>query len=146
MDRLISMTDFVMQQNMHYANKYITVEKLQLRILNYAMFLKQTLTLGMFVPCDLDGNVLQEAIDLTEDNFEEVNHKIIEYEEAKDRFLFEGFKWINSKCISTDDIDIYFDSDGIKAYNVLKITDLCSIENLIEFNLELTQTAQKQIS
>lgn len=100
MDKLISMTDFVIQQNMYYANKDISVEKLQLNILNYAMFLQQPLTLGMFIPCDLDGNVL-EIIPFNEhkqgSSFEFMQHKLLD--EAKERVLFEGWQLVyNYKC------------------------------------------------
>jgi hypothetical protein len=66
-------------------------------IIKYSKFLKQPLKLGMFVPCDLEGNVLkpyqsrcelncscgEEAVkDCKEDRYNE-------YQEAKDRVLFE---------------------------------------------------------
>ena len=44
-------------------------------VLNYAQFLKQPLTLGMFVPCDEDGNIL-ETYDPR-------------HQQAKERVLFE---------------------------------------------------------
>lgn len=58
--KLISMTDFVILQNISLANKEIKHNECGLRILKYANFLKQPLILGMFVPCDENGNVLEE--------------------------------------------------------------------------------------
>lgn len=146
MDKLISMADFVMQQNMHYANKYITVEKLQLSILNYAMFLKQPLTLEMFVPCDLDGNVLEELPERTGirkytniGDSEEETKLIKKYQEAKDRVLFEGFV-IDGKNAFTATVGngrMNYDLKQVEAYAL-------TIENLVNDNLELTPTAQKQ--
>ena len=56
--KLISMTDFVLEleTNEHWAQDYTKCVK-------YANFLKQPLTLGMFVPCDEDGNFLPEDLD-----------------------------------------------------------------------------------
>jgi hypothetical protein len=51
--KLISMTDFVLEQN------NFKVFRNQ-QILNYANFLKQPLELWMFVPCDENGDVLEE--------------------------------------------------------------------------------------
>jgi hypothetical protein len=137
----------------------------QLQVLHkYKDFLKQILELWMFVPCKLvdgvwvvleynpmfnDYEMVKEiALKTTTEKGSETHNLYItlkEYQEAKDRVLFEGFKWINGQHISNDDIDIYFDSDGVKAYNGFKRTDLCSIEKLVEFKIELTPTAQKQI-
>lgn len=144
--KLISMTDFVMQQNMHYANKYIAIEKLQLNILNYAMFLKQPLTLGMFVPCDLDRNVLEEDIQtevewyLTAEEKQDYDLKRDIYQEAKDSVLFEGFviDGQNAFTATVGNGRMNYDLKQVEAYAL-------TIENLVNDNLELTPTAQKQI-
>ena len=56
MNKLISMTDFVLKTHDEISDS-IDSESM---MFNYANFLKRPLTLGMFVPCDEDGNVLQE--------------------------------------------------------------------------------------
>ena len=58
------------------------------QIFEYAKFLKQPLTLGMFVPVDDQGNVLKEPKD------EEFNWAFLEqkkiYDKAKEKVLFES--------------------------------------------------------
>jgi len=53
--KLISMTDFVLET----FDNTLTVD-FQVKVFNYANFLKQPLKLEMIVPCDEDGNVLEE--------------------------------------------------------------------------------------
>ncbi len=90
----------------------------------------------MFVPCDLDGNVLEEpSINKTD-----YLYHTKEYEEAKDRVLFEGFQ-------------LLFNEDGISHVKTSRVFIGIghlkglhkTIEDLVEYNLELTPTAQKQI-
>ena len=65
--KLISMTDFVLNINelvskesdqffQSWQNKKMMI------IENYARFLKEPLRIEMFVPCDEDGNVLEDII------------------------------------------------------------------------------------
>jgi DNA-directed RNA polymerase delta subunit len=55
--KLISMTDFVLEQN---KEPYFYYDSLWNKVIAYANFLKQPLTLGMFVPCDSNGNVVKK--------------------------------------------------------------------------------------
>ena len=93
--KLISMTEFVLAQR-EKRNKdnirFLDCEK-------YANFLNQPLTLGMFIPCDEDGNVLEKHFDY-DDWLKYKDHhtygvnfikKCQEYQQAKDKVLFEGF-------------------------------------------------------
>lgn len=149
MKKLISLSKFI--DNLDYE---ADAEQEMNRLCVYHKFLKQPLTIGIFIPTDLEGNFLEEprreyydsmtGWNCPEDAYNYEN-KLSNYKEAETRVLFEGFKWVNGKHVSNDDIDIYFDSDGIKAYNGFKRTDLYSIEKLIEFNLKLTESAIKQI-
>jgi len=101
-NRLISMTDFVLDQEkkgMQNTDRPLRFE----RILKYAKFLKQTLTLSMFVPTDDEGNVLSNPKDSTLQY-----QKIIdEYQQAKERVIFEGYK-----VIKFEDYYIIYDSHG----------------------------------
>lgn len=131
--KLIKMTDFVLEQKVSHT-----------QIIKYAKFLKQPLTLGMFVPCDEDGNVLEEPIDdsdrgrceydlLKKLTFKEKSEK---YQQAKERVLFEGC-FINFKgevIVKETDFQTlkYADSNWI-------------IEDLIQFDLTLTQSVIKNI-
>lgn len=99
MEKLTPMTDFVLEQSKlkkpkELANYEFNALKLK-RQENYANFLKQELNIGMFIPAKkVNGEwvILEEPIDLTEENFEELNPKIIEFEEAAENVLFEGFE------------------------------------------------------
>lgn len=169
MEKLISMTDFVLEQGitetldasqiMWYDAEVTKIE----RIRSYANFLKQTLTLRMFVPCDADGNVLEEPNTKNhlhgQDSF--VFHRLQnQHQEAKDRVLFEGFESIDTRtngkrvCFklygkyrttSLDQIDS--DQYGLFFYNSrMNKARIHKIEDLLKFNkLVLTESAKKQI-
>ena len=89
--KLISMTDFVLEnakQPYVEGTKYID-------LVNYAKFLKQPLKLEMFVPCDEEGDILEEPT-----NYEmrllnmmtEYNDEVYTYKQSKAKVLFEGFE------------------------------------------------------
>lgn len=101
--KLISMKDYVLEQKqiwnhdntMHASANYVTAT------VNYANFLTLQLELGQFVPCDLEGNVLSEPEGfmvykgwLKDDKYwEGADLKLIkQYQQAKDRVIFEGFE------------------------------------------------------
>lgn len=97
--KLIPMTTFVMEYYSHEG--YADLQILNL-MNNYANFLKKSLTLGMFVPVDPQGNILKEPknyaswISLEHNNgkrsdivgFEEYT----EYQKAELQCMFEGFQ------------------------------------------------------
>lgn len=99
---------------------------------NYDNFLKQHLNLGMFAPCDEDGNVLIEpdhsmyftATTIGEDKY---YNDVYDYNQAKDKVLFENTpisqaKWLVnsfSTIESLSDISniitpIYLNNNAIK--------------------------------
>ena len=102
--KLISMTDFVEFAD----NKLCSINSPSVRIsnygktldliVNYKNFLKQPLTLGMFVPCDEEGNVLEEPIYPSKFRTGVYPHsggvlkkyeiKLEQYQQAKERVLF----------------------------------------------------------
>lgn len=58
-------------------------------VYQYANFLKQPLTLGMFVPCDEDGNVLEIPTGWGNTNVDrEMTEEDYFYQKAKERVLF----------------------------------------------------------
>ena len=62
---LIKCSDYVIKHHYPETNEeaereLILIDNFYNKCINYANFLKQPLTLGMFIPCDLDGNVLEE--------------------------------------------------------------------------------------
>jgi len=133
MDRLISMTDFVisMREDKEKDNirKFWACER-------YANFLKQPLTLGMFVPCDLDGNVLEESkCDCyTEYDREGCSENCSGYVNAKNRCLFEGKFDVRSEG-----------NPFVRLNNIEFHLHGLTIERLVTFDLQLTQTALKQL-
>ena len=109
---------------------------------NFDNFLEHALHLGMFVPTDEAGNVLEEPIDdsdrgrceydlLKKLTFKEKSEK---YQQAKDRVLFKGFYKEFNAVISP--------SGGYLDIGNLRYK---TIETIVESKLELTETAIKQI-
>lgn len=147
MEKLISMTNFVFKVQEEYSFEESTLKL----IYNYGKFLKQPLTLGMFVPCDLDGNLLEEpqayrtqiCFDEWDMVYDEKECK--EYQEAKERVLFEGFEikqfQTGTKYLELKDGDILCTNQfGNFKFRKYQIT-----EDLIKYELVLTPTAKKQI-
>lgn len=153
--KLISMTEFVIEQEKELSNileeilPSIKLAKTLDKIINYANFLNQPLTLGMFVPCDEDGDVLQEPKfyyreeDLKHFKGQElqvanrVNEKCKQYQKAKDKVLFDGF-------------DIYSNGDLYNSFVTFESSRLESmnVENLItdfQYSFYLTLNAIKQL-
>jgi hypothetical protein len=109
-------------------------------------FGKRSLKLGMFVPCDLDGNVLEFKGTIRFSIEDWGSRECFEqYQEAKERVLFEGVSHYKQyRCSHIIQQDGYghllgFYSTG-KIHSSYKI-----IEDLIPRNLTLTENALKQI-
>ena len=161
--KLQSMTDFVLEREdtSTFDTSQIDwydLEQVKLdEIRNYARFLKQPLQLGFFVPCDEDGNLWE--FPPTNEEWEwaqkdsadaEQSYKMKQfyYEKAKERILFKGFH-----SIGENEIEL-LNSDNWMSFSqkTIKFTDefgheieVYRIEDLIELNLELTDSAIKQI-
>ena len=126
MKNLISMTDFFfyIDNNREFARNYD-------RILAYAKFLKQPLELWMFVPCDENGDVLEEPIC---QEYALANQK---YQQAKERVLFDGwnvnFETGIKTCISNESEYMLF------------LPSIMTIENILYTKPTLTPIALKQI-
>lgn len=143
MKNLISMTDFVISQ----WDKDITREDFAQSMIRYATFLLQPLELWMFIPCDEDGNILgyprMEYYDsmtgwnCPEDAWD-YQQKLHEYLQAKEKCLFNG-------CVYDDEIEVVRSEKGIDLFYIPK-AELFTIEILTKYNLQLTQTAIKQIN
>lgn len=161
--KLQSMTDFVLEREdtSTFDTSQIDwydLEQVKLdEIRNYARFLKQPLQLGFFVPCDEDGNLWE--FPPTNEEWEwaqkdsadaEQSYKMKQfyYEKAKERILFKGFH-----SIGENEIEL-LNSDNWMSFSqkTIEFTDefgheieVYRIEDLIELNLELTDSAIKQI-
>ena len=145
MRKLIGMVDFVCE------NTY----KWEL-ILNYANFLKQPLELGMFVPCDEDGNLIEHPRPI-EGDLGNIIYKDLfyKYKQAKERVLFEGFQYCESQKNGIElNLQLFispYTKDG-RIYLTKKETNgyhswfqLFTIEDLVQCDLTLTDSAIKKL-
>lgn len=140
------MTDFVIKSNKEIDG----VLECNEIILKYAEFLKQPLTLGMFVPCDKKGNVLKGKPLSPAPDSEWIRWENEEFEfyEAKEKVLFKGFNY-----------KFNVDKDGKKwEYVKNEFPHVFSFEQLQrntvetlltrfkeEYLIELTESVKKQI-
>ena len=149
MDRLISMVDFVLEK----VNRKVSVVSHMICIEDYANFLKQKLYLWMFVPCKLVDGVL---VVLEEPNFYDkygtnfepiqnieyaIDHR--EYQEAKERVLFEGIEYVEAK--QEGHHSFLRICKSLSTINYPSFWRRNTVEDLIPYNLKLTPTALKQI-
>lgn len=162
--KLISMTDFVLEHS-HFTSKEIDYSKPSSKtfreveaewygkILNYAQFLKQPLTLGMLVPCDETGNVMEEPISHRLFGQSEIPCRIEkDWLKAKERVLFEGFE-VRESSEAAEFVKIVCDTTGMfhvawfsKITNSWKFSKgLSNIESLNYYGVTLAPTAIKQI-
>lgn len=147
------MTDFVLQEEkkgLQNTDRHLRFEK----ILKYAKFLKQPLTLGMFVPCDEMTEVM---------NYEEIKQSVIEgtdswdaYEKAKEKVLFEGFNILSNEDdiieLECNDIFINYNKEEdlffLDSWNgdalIMNIECLVNLINHTASSIELTENALKQ--
>ena len=144
---LIPMTDFVLRINeieKEIDQFFDSLRMKQLGIIeNYAKFLKQPLKLEMFVPCDEDGNVLEEyKISPSEREADLYNYprpvSIEEHnwEKAKEKVLFEGFKpYEEYECAKYE--DVYVDEEVCDG----KFTVEDLIKDVGKTKVKLSQTA-----
>ena len=144
--KLISMIDFVSifyndLKSEHKVNW--SFDQICNKIFNYANFLKQSLNLGMFVPCDEDGDILDEPEDYENrlpNMMTEYNDEVYRYKQAKEKVLFKGFK-INGNYI-------YY---GHFMVCLISEIELYTVESLLNHfipeteEVQLTESALKQI-
>lgn len=161
--KLISMTDFVLQvvqtPNVNEAICWEQTESRLQKIYQYSLFLKQPLKLEMFVPCDPDGNVLEkpeEHFPTGNNNLEEqIFIKQKQYQQAKQKVLFNGFKSTARFKVSSglEDMSFLCFNNGNTQVLVTDFTqeepktETCyTIEDLIKFKLLITESAIKQLA
>ena len=153
--KLISMTDYVLTYE-YLSNKPIGMQRDDklMAIERYAQFLKTPLELGMFIPCDEEGNVIDEP-KVTDKKYtpeSSVVYRFIEeaykldlkkYKKAKDRVIFERFIFIKA-------LTAFGESEYYRfMYEETIITNLDfknkTVEDLIEkYSITLTQNAIKK--
>ena len=145
--KLISMTDFVLEQTNRITNEWSEDDQICLldKISKYANFLKIPLKLEMFVPCDEDGNVLEEP-KIEEEYVDEHTTQIFaqyqyDLDKAKEKVLFEGIEFRKNGGVNF--LTIKEDTFAFFDFNV-KFKNL-TIEYLIQYDLQLIENAVKQI-
>jgi hypothetical protein len=161
--KLISMTDLVIERCNENISFMTPMEKVKRavdafnEIINYANFLKQPLTLGMFIPCDEKGNVLEEPIrrdyifeehpeldgnpcEYREDDWQ---NDLEQYQQAEECVLFDVYLAYEHK----DDTCLYVQHELFGDGFYFTADGETNIEYLLEFtkNLELTPNAIKQL-
>ena len=153
--KLISCTDYVIEQDKKYLDSVGNYDK----IMGYANLLKRQLELGMFIPCDLEGNVLEKikppSHKLSMYDIEIRSREIRLYQEAKNRVLFEGveitkdsYKQTKRTFYMIGEIRVAFlleFHDGKKQMNFEIPRGKGTIEDLTHLDLTLTDSAIKQI-
>ena len=146
--KLQSMTDFVL----HFDTCKVFPKEMYFKIKKYANFLKQPLQLGFFVPCDENGNVLEEPKRWNDylqfpDSFDGNKEwgELYNYELAIERLLFKGFEYVN--FINDGKLLPYHRLIKNDEYFNVRFLDR-NIEDLLtefEYGIELASTAIKQI-
>jgi len=145
--KLQSMTDFVLEQRMRiFDEKNYEFSDFYKSITNYAKFLKQPLQLGFFVPCDLEGNVLEEV-----PYYADGIDKIEKYKKAREKVLFKGFE---IHTLLNDETKRLTSPNGVfnvawynseKGWYLSNGVSKMLVEGLIPYEIELSETAIKQI-
>jgi len=159
-NKLISMVEFVLENQKNRTEDWRHKEgyhsecntAMLVNVYNYANFLKQPLTLGMFVPCDLEGNVLKHP-DTYKESEMYCTHEGLDiyrekYQQAKERVLFEGFEMTQNPFPCQDFYTIESSTFSIQYHskdNHLNTFTFKTIEDLIDRDLTLTPNALKQI-
>jgi len=146
MKKLISMTDFVLDQSeiLHkeQKNRNFNLGMLDFATnsIKYARFLKQPLELWMFVPCDKDGNVLAEKsiFNTTDEDYIFYSDDFDKYQKAKERCLFDGFELKGETEFSW-----IFKHNGIFPIMISKQRNIEYLVTILKREIELTQTAIK---
>lgn len=154
--KLMSMTEFVLHQNkefakgkpLHETDWNLEFEKFSKLLIRYAEFLRQPLTLGMFVPVDEKGKVLESPY---LDNvfhshyrlpvkFSNVTDDYVKkYEKAKEKVLFIGWIYTGGNSVKCGMFQYNFDR-----HEYQDIESLLNFKQAVKY-LELTESAIKQI-
>jgi len=140
--KLISCTEFVEKSRLNsgvspFDDEQNNIDTSELyKIYRYANFLKQPLTLSMFVPCDDEGNVLEEPKYWNKKYNDDIPESELilceEYRQAKERVIFEGFTLTGFNLYLNT--FLFGDIRHLKDY---------TIENLIKYDLTITPNAVK---
>jgi len=125
---------------------------------NYDEFLSLLLEIWMFVPCKLI-DVVWVVLEIPNPNKVDYLYYMKEYEQAKERCLFEGFEVVKDKYKSCKREFIYlpntetqvwrkitFHTGEIQTFFFDYYEQFRTIEDLVKYNLQLTPTTIKQLA
>ena len=148
------MTDYVLEQQAKITSSNEKPYDFYLNVTKYAKFLKQPLTLSMFIPTDSKGNVLKEPeLMLKQISFGEWEDvcdlkEVDIYKKAQEKVLFKDFEAIVAEW--TDEL-VFELQNNEAGYIVYNIEDKSfengeelfyfTIEDIINCGFELTDSA-----
>lgn len=128
LENLISMREYVLECYEEIQNSCV----FENNCFNYANFLSQKLEIWQFIPCKLVDGVW---VVLEEPNRNDQDTWLwMEYQQAKERCLFEGFEM---GIYPLERFVLHKEGFGIVIDDFKRQT----IEDLVEYNLKLTATA-----
>jgi len=152
--KLVSMTDYVLNLD----SKTSSSNEFRMFAINYTEFLQTPLDLGMFIPCDKDGIPIDKPDKCYDDKQKckvlcdkmctESDYAKI-YQEAEENVLFKGvsvlFTDISSIGIAIENYDFIINYSKLTGVlRNLQNGKLTTIEDLISFDLTLTESAIKK--
>ena len=109
---------------------------------NFDNFLEKPLKLGYFIPCDEEGDILEEPTNYEKrllNMMTEYNDEVYTYYQAKAKVLFEGFEYDKENdWVTYNEFARFFVSELQNG----KVEDL---HELITEKPKLTETAKKEI-
>ena len=142
--KLQPMTDFVLRID-DYKRESHNTERAYCLINNYANFLKQSLKLSMFVPCDENDVPLEEPKDFkffmqgVGGHIDVTYQEYKQYQQAKERVIFEALSFVRCR-------DVYFiEKKGVTLF-CYPLNNFETIEDLVKYDLTLTDSAIKQLN
>lgn len=151
--KLISMKDFVQKKRCTTIST-TDIVKVLTEIFKYEMFIQLCLEIWMFVPAKLINGewvVLQEPRREYYDSMtgwncpedaENYESKLSEYREAEERVLFKGVEYVEAK--HKNSFSIVRICKSLSQINYPAFWGGLTIEDLIKYNLELTESGAKQ--
>ena len=109
---------------------------------NFDNFLEKPLKLGYFIPCDEEGDILEEPTNYEKrllNMMTEYNDEVYTYYQAKAKVLFEGFEYDKENdWVTYNEFARFFASELQNG----KVEDLFK---LIKDEITLTETSKKEI-
>ncbi|QWA38856.1 hypothetical protein [Chryseobacterium sp. ZHDP1] len=89
-NKLKNLKDFCLNTILN-SNPPYNPTKMLTQISSYIGILERPISLGLFVPCDINGKYLKPPVNF-EGKFSEYKTLLKQYTEAQDRVMFEGFE------------------------------------------------------